>query len=111
MAQNPKLLADHEVVSSTERSHAAARCTWVSVVVNTVLSALQVLVGVLAQSQALIADGLHSFSDLLSDFVVLIANRFSGQGSDQDHHYGHYRYENAATFAALTIATNNSKRR
>ncbi len=99
MAQNPKLLGDHEVVSSHVRRQAAARSTWVSVAVNMVLSALQVVVGWLVHSQALVADGLHSLSDLLSDFIVLIANRFSSADSDADHHYGHYRYENAATFA------------
>lgn len=81
------------------RSAAAARSTWVSVVVNVLLSAGQIAVGLFTASQALIADGLHSLSDLVSDFIVLLANRFSGQASDADHHYGHYRYENAASLA------------
>jgi cation diffusion facilitator family transporter len=67
------------------------------VAVNLVLSVLQVMVGLFASSQALIADGIHSLSDLVSDFVVLFAGHHSKAGPDEDHHYGHYRYENAAS--------------
>lgn len=95
--QATDLLDDVETVSAEARAQAARRSTWISVAVNLGLSNLQILVGALAHSQALIADGMHSLSDLLADFVVLIANRFSGQASDEDHHYGHYRYENAAS--------------
>ena len=91
------LLDDTSSVSAEERARAASRSTWVSVVVNTLLSMAQVVIGVVAHSQALVADGIHSLSDLLSDFVVLVANKFSGAESDDDHHYGHYRYENAAS--------------
>src|SRR3990167_4283861 len=84
---------------SPERHAVAERSTWVSVVVNLVLTALQVVIGVLAHSQALIADGIHSLSDLVSDFVVLIANRHSRKEADDDHHYGHHRYETAASLA------------
>jgi cation diffusion facilitator family transporter len=68
------------------------------VVVNIVLSALQVVVGIFSASQALIADGIHSLSDLMSDFVVLLANAKSIKAADEDHQYGHLRYENAAAF-------------
>lgn len=56
-------------------------------------------VGVLAKSQGLIADGLHSLSDLLSDFVVLIANHHSQKAADENHAYGHQRFETAASLA------------
>jgi cation diffusion facilitator family transporter len=96
-AHTNDLFDDHEAGSSTLRAQAAARSTWVSVAVNLCLATAQVLVGLFAKSHALVADGLHSLSDLLSDFVVLVANRFSGEDSDDNHHYGHYRYENAAS--------------
>lgn len=83
--------------STVENHRAAQRCTWISVAVNLVLSVLQVAVGLFASSQALIADGIHSLSDLVSDFVVLFAGHHSKAGPDEDHHYGHYRYENAAS--------------
>jgi cation diffusion facilitator family transporter len=80
-----------------ERHAVAKRSTLVSVAVNLVLTAVQVGVGVFAHSQALIADGIHSLSDLISDFVVLLANRHSRKEADEDHHYGHHRYETAAS--------------
>ncbi|GHD67651.1 cation diffusion facilitator family transporter [Jeongeupia chitinilytica] len=84
-------------------SQAARRSTLASVVVNIGLSLVQIVVGVFAHSQALIADGLHSLSDLVSDFVVLFANRYSGKAPDADHQYGHQRYENAASFVIGAI--------
>lgn len=90
------VIDDHES-ESPERFKAARKSTWVSVVVNIFLSVVQILAGVLAQSQGLIADGIHSFSDLLADFVVLGANHHSKKQADEDHHYGHHRYENAAS--------------
>ncbi len=75
----------------------ARKSTLVSVVVNIFLSALQVVVGIFSGSQGLIADGMHSFSDLVADGVVLMANKKSRRPSDHDHHYGHWRYENGAS--------------
>ena len=88
---------DEHDLSSPHNAKAAKRTTLVSVVVNIVLSALQIVTGWLSGSQALIADGIHSLSDLVSDFVVLFAGHHSKAEPDADHHYGHYRYENAAT--------------
>jgi cation diffusion facilitator family transporter len=80
-----------------ERHAVAKRSTLVSVVVNLFLTTLQVSVGVIAHSQALIADGIHSLSDLIADFVVLFVNQHSRKEADADHHYGHQRYETAAS--------------
>ncbi|GHC43144.1 cobalt transporter [Alcaligenes pakistanensis] len=90
-----------EKITPTEldRHRGAQRSTWVSVIVNIGLSLLQIIVGLFAHSQALIADAIHSLSDLLSDFVVLVANRHSRRAPDADHPYGHLRYETAATLA------------
>lgn len=88
---------DEQDVASSENHRAAQRCTWVSVAVNIILTCIQILVGWFAHSQALIADGIHSLSDLVSDFVVLFAGHHSKAKPDEDHHYGHYRYENAAS--------------
>jgi cation diffusion facilitator family transporter len=80
-----------------ERHAVAKRSTLVSVAVNLVLTTVQVVVGVIAHSQALVADGIHSLSDLIADFVVLLANQHSRKEADDDHHYGHHRYETAAS--------------
>lgn len=82
--------------NTPEREAATKRSTWVSVAVNLCLTITQVIAGVIAGSQALIADGIHSLSDLVADFVVLLAVHHSKKQADEDHHYGHQRYENAA---------------
>jgi cation diffusion facilitator family transporter len=89
--------SEHSTHTAAERSAAASRSTWVSVVVNVVLSTTQIVVGVLAKSQGLIADGLHSLSDLVADFVVLFAGHHSKKDADADHPYGHHRFETAAS--------------
>jgi len=79
------------------RHHAVARATWTAVAVNLLLSIAQITIGFATRSQALIADGVHTLSDLATDLVVLAANRLSGKAPDDDHPYGHQRFETAAT--------------
>lgn len=83
---------------SQVRASETQKCTLVSVILNVILSILQVAAGMISGSQGLIADGIHSLSDLFSDFVVMVANKKSQQDSDDDHHYGHLRFENGAKF-------------
>jgi cation diffusion facilitator family transporter len=61
------------------------------------------VVGVLAKSQGLIADGIHSLSDLVADFVVLFAGHHAKKDADEKHPYGHQRFETAASLALGTI--------
>ncbi|MBC3883829.1 cation diffusion facilitator family transporter [Undibacterium griseum] len=81
-----------------QRAAAASRSTWTSVVVNLGLTILQITIGIVGKSQALIADGIHSLSDLIADFVVLFASHHSKKDADEDHPYGHQRFETAASF-------------
>ncbi|RZF31252.1 cation transporter [Paraburkholderia sp. UYCP14C] len=85
--------------SLAERAAVASRTTWVSVAVNLVLTFGQVLTGVLSGSQGLVADGIHSLSDLVADFVVLFASHHSRKGEDEAHPYGHQRFETGASLA------------
>ena len=80
-----------------ERQTVASRSTWVSVAVNLVLTITQIAAGILGKSQGLIADGIHSLSDLVADFVVLLASHHSQKDADEDHPYGHQRFETAAS--------------
>jgi cation diffusion facilitator family transporter len=89
-------IEDHEL-ETPDKQQAAKRSTLVSVVVNIALTISQVFAGVVSGSQGLIADGIHSLTDLVADFVVLFANHHSGKDADDDHHYGHQRYETAAS--------------
>ena len=88
---------EDDLHTPAERAAAASRCTWVSVGVNLVLTSIQIVVGVYAKSQGLIADGIHTLSDLVADFVVLFANHHSKKDADLDHPYGHQRFETAAS--------------
>ena len=81
----------------TERAAAASRSTWVSVGVNLVLSFTPIAVGMLSRSQGLVADGVHSLSDLIADFVVLFASHHGKKDADVEHPYGHQRFETAAS--------------
>ncbi len=83
--------------AASDRQRATQRVTWVSIAVNLLLTLLQIAVGYWGRSQALMTDGLHSASDLLSDFLVLFANRHGSRGADANHPYGHARIETAAT--------------
>jgi cation diffusion facilitator family transporter len=91
-----KVIEDHEL-DSLDKQQAAKRSTLVSVVVNIGLTISQVFAGIVSGSQGLIADGIHSLTDLVADFVVLFANHHSSKDADEDHHYGHQRYETAAS--------------
>jgi cation diffusion facilitator family transporter len=97
---NPADLQDDSEDSSftpEQRKRAADKSTWVSVAVNTVMSITQILVGISAKSQGLIADGIHSLSDLIGDFVVLFASHHGQKDADPEHPYGHQRFETAAS--------------
>jgi cation diffusion facilitator family transporter len=94
----------HHLSFDDPRRYARAkRCTWVSVLVNIGLTVAQVVAGVFAHSQSLIADGVHSLSDLISDFLVLIASYHSKTPADDDHPYGHGRIETAASLVLGAI--------
>jgi len=86
-----------------ERYAAAQKSTWVSILINVLLTFIQIVGGFFAHSQALMADGLHSLSDLLSDVLVLYANRHGNRHADAEHPYGHARIETAATLILGTF--------
>ncbi len=79
------------------RFAAARKSTWVSIFINLGLTVMQLLGGFFGKSQSLMADGLHSFADLLSDVLVLFANRHGNKHADANHPYGHARIETAAS--------------
>lgn len=96
-SRSESAVADDALVDPALRNRVARTSTLVSVLTNIALTIGQVLAGWLAGSQGLIADGIHSLSDLFADFVVLLANRHSRKDADDDHPYGHHRFENAAS--------------
>lgn len=79
------------------RFAAARKSTWISIFINLMLTVIQVLAGIFGKSQSLLADGMHSLADLLSDVLVLFANRHGNKHADANHPYGHARVETAAS--------------
>ncbi len=88
-----------ESTASEERYRETVRVTLIGSVIDLLLGVAKIIVGVIAHSQALIADGVHSLSDLATDFVVLYAAKHAKQDADEDHPYGHGRIETIATVA------------
>lgn len=83
---------------------AGRRVTVVGVVVNALLVVFKLVVGLLGRSQGLVADGVHSISDLFTDAVVLVGLRYRGKSPDDRHHFGHGRIETlASTVIGLTL--------
>ena len=66
-------------------------------VVDLALGVAKIIVGKLAYSQALVADGVHSLSDLVTDFMVIWAAKHASRGPDAEHPYGHQRIETLAS--------------
>jgi len=88
-------------LDTKQRKREMDKATWWGLIVNLLLSIGKLVFGFIGHSQALIADGLHSLSDLVSDGMVLLATHHSNVEADEDHPYGHARYE---TFATITLA-------
>jgi cation diffusion facilitator family transporter len=83
--------------SSVARYEASRRVTLVSVAWNLILTVAQIIIGFVGHSQALVADGLHTLSDLITDFMVLFALKHGKKAADEEHPYGHARIETAVT--------------
>ncbi|MCP4544980.1 MAG: cation transporter [bacterium] len=79
------------------------RVTWLGLWGNVLLVIAKIAVGVFGRSQALIADGVHSLTDLVSDFITLAALKVSGRPRDRNHQYGHGKVEDLAALAVGLI--------
>jgi cation diffusion facilitator family transporter len=86
-----------EVLSAEKMDRLKARATYVGAAINVFQTIIKIGFGILGQSAALIADGIHSLSDLLSDLLVIIAVKLGSREADHEHPYGHRRFETIAT--------------
>lgn len=89
--------------SRQEAVRVARHVTWVGFWINAFLGLAKVLGGIFGRSSALVADGVHSFSDFLSDIVVIFMVGIARKSPDSDHQFGHGRYE-ALAAAILSLA-------
>lgn len=95
-------------VNTQQRYREVRKVTLIGSAIDFILGVVKIIAGWFANSQALIADGVHSFSDLLTDFLVLYAAKHSHKAADEEHPYGHGRIETLATvglgIVLITIA-------
>lgn len=88
-----------------DRYWQAKKVTLIGAVVNAALGVIKLIGGFLCHSHALIADGVHSFSDLFTDVMVLLASKYGSLDADDTHPYGHQRIETAATLLLALLLT------
>lgn len=88
---------------SHSREHTLSAVTLWGAVANAALAVAKLFAGIIGRSAAMTADAVHSFSDLISDVVVLAMLRISSKGKDQGHDYGHGKYETLATVAVSLL--------
>lgn len=81
----------------TERSQRAQKATWIGFSANAILTILKISAGILGNSSAMLADGVHSLSDFITDIVVLLGFKLTSKPEDSDHNYGHGKYETVST--------------
>ena len=90
-------------MNGTDRLKDIRSITIWGAVVNIALTIAKIVAGVVGRSAAMIADGIHSLSDLLSDIVVLVFTHISSKGKDRDHSFGHGKFETLATLIVSII--------
>jgi len=90
-------------MNKKDRAQASQKVTIVGAIVDFLLAIFKIVAGAIGNSGALIADGIHSFSDLLSDGVVWYAAKHSAEEADEEHPYGHERFETVATLGLAII--------
>ncbi|GGO75760.1 cation transporter [Marinobacterium nitratireducens] len=85
------------MLSAEQRQREARRVTLIGSALDAALGIAKIIVGLLAHSHALVADGIHSLSDLGTDFMVILVLKLAHKEPDQDHPYGHARFETLGT--------------
>ncbi len=90
-----------------EKKNYANKVTILGSIADALLGILKVIIGKLFHSQALIIDGIHSFTDVFSDVFVVIITKVSHEGPDENHPYGHEKFETigSAALGSVLIAT------
>ena len=79
------------------RQKSIYKVTWIGSVVNFLLLTFKFIAGILGHSSALVADAVHSLSDFVTDIIVIVFVKISSKPEDDDHRYGHGKYETLAT--------------
>ncbi|MEN8162894.1 MAG: cation diffusion facilitator family transporter [Acidobacteriota bacterium] len=92
-------------MNDRESIRTVQRATIVGLIANIILAVGKVGAGIIGSSAAVVADGLHSFTDLVTDLVLLVGTRLWAQPPDEDHPHGHRRIETLITaFIGFSLA-------
>lgn len=94
---------ENEVLNSQSSKKIIMRVSNISIVVNVLLSAIKFVVGVIANSGAMISDAIHSVSDVFSTIIVMIGANAAAKDPDQEHPYGHDRMEGIAAIVLAIV--------
>ena len=86
-----------------ESSRSIIIATWVGIIVNLLLTLIKAIGGILGGSRALIADALHSASDVVGSIVVLFAVKIANKPPDEEHPYGHGKAEGVASIIVALL--------
>jgi cation diffusion facilitator family transporter len=99
--KHPDMVSGIETPASSEAGNIARikRVTWLGMVINIFLAGLKLALGIFGGSQALVADAVHSLSDMSTDVAVLFGVKFWSAPPDESHPYGHKRIETLITAA------------
>ena len=84
-----------------ENEKIAMKVSFVSIILNTILSTIKFFAGIICSSSAMVSDAIHSASDVISTFIVIIGMKISNKEADSNHQYGHERIE---CIAALILS-------
>lgn len=87
----------------TDREKQISRITWIGMAINALLTLFKLVAGFVGKSSAMIADGVHSLSDFISDIVILVFLKISNKSRDKSHDFGHGKFETMATFILSLI--------
>ena len=88
---------------ATRRNREEKRCTLVGMSSDVCLSAIKIAAGAIGHSSAILADGIHSISDTMTDALVYAMVRLSGKGADERYRYGRGKFETLAAFLISII--------
>ena len=96
-------MREHEHIDSKWRNREEKRCTLVGMTSDVCLSAIKIVTGIFGHSSAILADGIHSIGDMVTDGLVYAMVRLSGKGVDERYRYGRGKYETLAAFLISII--------
>lgn len=81
----------------------AINTSWISILINIILSGFKLFAGIFSNSSAMVSDSIHSMSDVGSTFIVMIGVKMANKAADKEHPYGHERFESVTAIILSTI--------